>query len=121
MNVAGEDFKLLRRYAEQRDEAAFAAIVRRYIDMVYSAVQRRVGERTLAEDITQAVFLILAQKANSFREGTMLRAWLLKTVRYASVNALRIETRRVEIPKGSVMPRVHQDMPVQPDANGHSH
>lgn len=94
MNPPGDEMELLRRYAQRRDEAAFAQIVRRYLDLVYSAASRRVGERTLAEDVTQAVFLILSQKAKSIRQGTVLSAWLLTTVRYCSANALKMEARR---------------------------
>ena len=58
---------------------------------------RRVGDRHLAEDVTQAVFVILAKKAKSLRDasgGGALSAWLLSTVRYASANALKMEARR---------------------------
>src|SRR5688572_16879623 len=92
-HAAGDDLSILQRYAHERDEKAFALLVRRYVDLVYSAAVRRVGDRHLAEDVTQAVFVILAQKANTIRGGP-LSAWLLSTVRYAAANALKMENRR---------------------------
>src|ERR1700761_2461553 len=94
MEPPTDDMHLLARYAGGRDEAAFAALVRRHVNLVYSAAARRLGDRHLAQDVTQAVFLILAKKANSIRRDAPLSAWLLTTVRYASNNALRIEMRR---------------------------
>src|SRR5687767_13740081 len=89
-----EDSALLDRYARERDQTAFAELVRRYVNLVYSAAARRVGDRHLAEDITQAVFMILARKPNSARRTSPLSAWLLMTVRYAAANALKMERRR---------------------------
>src|SRR4051812_8261572 len=92
--VIDDDRALLGRYASGRDEQAFAALVRRHVNLVYSAAARRVGDRHLAEDVTQAVFIILAQKARSIRPDAPLSAWLLTTVRYAASNALKMESRR---------------------------
>ena len=89
-----DDFELLERYARARDEPAFAEVVRRHLNLVYSAAVRRVGDRHLAEDVTQAVFVILAKKANSVRSSMPMGAWLLTAVRYAAANALKIEARR---------------------------
>ncbi|HZN68579.1 MAG TPA: sigma-70 family RNA polymerase sigma factor, partial [Tepidisphaeraceae bacterium] len=89
-----DDSELLRRYGASRDGAAFAILVRHHLDLVYSAAVRRVGDRHLAEDVTQAVFVILATKPKSAAKSPSLAAWLLTTVRYAAANALRIERRR---------------------------
>lgn len=51
------DCQLLRKYAEQSDQAAFHALVERYADLVYSAALRQVASTDLAADITQGVFL----------------------------------------------------------------
>jgi RNA polymerase sigma factor (sigma-70 family) len=78
-----------------RDEAAFAQVVRRHVNLVFSSAARRVGDRHLAEDITQAVFVILAKKAASLCGGkAALSGWLLQCVRYASANAIKMEMRR---------------------------
>lgn len=91
-----DDLRLLSRYARDRDEAAFASLVRRHLDLVYGAAVRRVGDRHLAEDVTQAVFVILARRAASVstRHRGPLSYWLLTAVRYAAKNALRIRRRR---------------------------
>jgi RNA polymerase sigma factor (sigma-70 family) len=62
--------------------------------MVYSACLRQVGDRHLAEEVTQAVFVILARKAGTLGDHIVLGAWLHKTARYAALNALKIERRR---------------------------
>ncbi len=94
MTTVTDEWELLQRYALQRDEQAFEALARRYVDLVYGAAVRRVGDHHLAEDITQAVFVILAQKARSIRRGPPLSAWLLKTVRCVARNAMKREARR---------------------------
>jgi RNA polymerase sigma factor (sigma-70 family) len=89
-----QDVQLLALYVRQRDEAAFGTIVRRYADMVYSAALRRVGgDSHLAEDITQAVFIILARKAASIRDDRAVAPWLLQTTGFAAQNALRARKR----------------------------
>ena len=62
-----DDSALLERYARPRDQSAFAQLAQRYLDLVYSAAARRVGDRHLAEDVTQAVFMILANKPRAAR------------------------------------------------------
>ena len=58
-----DDLTLLREYALRDSEAAFAELVSRRVGFVYSAALRQVRDPHLAEEITQAVFIILAQKA----------------------------------------------------------
>src|SRR5688572_11005876 len=59
-----DDASLLRRYAHEHSEAAFAQLVRRRIDLVFSAALRRSGgNRHQAEEVVQAVFTRLAQNA----------------------------------------------------------
>jgi RNA polymerase sigma factor (sigma-70 family) len=94
MTPAADDFQLLDRYARRSDHAAFAELARRYVNLVHTAAVRRVGNRHLAEDVMQAVFVILATKPGSVRTTAPLSAWLLMTVRYAAANALKMERRR---------------------------
>src|SRR5438045_5689828 len=86
--------ELLRRYAEGNDQDAFRQIVAEHIDMVYSACARQLGDPHMAEEVTQAVFIILAKKAAMLPETTILPAWLHKTARYAALNAMKMERRR---------------------------
>src|ERR1700683_4659520 len=89
-----DDLNLLRVFARNNSEEAFAAIVSRHVNLVYSVALRSVRDAHLAEEITQAVFIILARKADSLGDKTILPGWLCRTARYASANALTIQRRR---------------------------
>src|SRR5580700_522425 len=89
-----DDMALLREYAQRNSEEAFAALVSRHVNLVYSVALRQVRDPHLAEEITQAVFIILARKAKSLGPKTILSGWLCRTARYASANALTIQRRR---------------------------
>jgi RNA polymerase sigma factor (sigma-70 family) len=89
------DTELLRRYVTQRSEAAFAELVRRYIDLVYSAALRQVfGDEQQAEDVTQVVFSDLARKSQRLMRHTSLAGWLYTSTRYAAASMRRAEQRR---------------------------
>ena len=60
-----DDIALLRQYAEGNSETAFTALVERHLNLVYSTALRRAGSPPAAEEITQAVFILLAKKAKS--------------------------------------------------------
>jgi RNA polymerase sigma factor (sigma-70 family) len=89
-----DDFELLQAYVAQRAEDAFATLTARYINLVYSSAVRQTGDVQVAEEVTQAVFLTLAQKAGSLSPDTILAGWLLRTTRFAAANARRLEQRR---------------------------
>jgi RNA polymerase sigma factor (sigma-70 family) len=90
-----EDAELLHRYVADRSEAAFAELVQRHINLVYSVALRRVnGQVHLAEDVTQSVFTDLARKAPALAGHTVLPAWLFTSARYAAAQVLRTERRR---------------------------
>ena len=88
-----DDFALLRDYAQTGSEEAFRELVARHLATVYSAARRQVGD-SLASDVTQAVFVLLAQKATKLGPKTVLVAWLLTTTRLVSRATLRSEIRR---------------------------
>ncbi|HEY4330669.1 MAG TPA: sigma-70 family RNA polymerase sigma factor [Phycisphaerae bacterium] len=91
---AASDLELLGAYVSRRSQEAFCTLVERHLDMVYGAALRRVGTRALAEDVTQAVFIVLAQKAPALLEVRTLGGWLLRVTRCASVDAIRKERAR---------------------------
>jgi RNA polymerase sigma factor (sigma-70 family) len=88
------DVELLREYSRQDSEEAFAELVRRHIHLVYSVALRHVRIAAAAEEITQAVFVILARKAAGLRPATVLESWLYETTRLTSLSFLRGERRR---------------------------
>jgi uncharacterized protein (TIGR03435 family) len=89
-----DDLTLLREYARRNSEEAFATLVSRHVNLVYSVALRQTRDPHLAEEITQAVFIILARKADSLGPQTILPGWLCRTARYASANALTMQRRR---------------------------
>ena len=97
------DTELLRQYAEQDSESAFAALVTRHVNLVYSAAVRKTGNPHAAEEITQVVFIILAKKARTLRRETVLAGWLYQTARLTAANFLRSEIRRVRREQESSM------------------
>src|ERR1017187_4806745 len=92
--MMNNDRELVREYAVGHSEQAFATLVSRHLSLVYSSSWRQVREPQLAEEITQAVFIILARKAGSLGPKTILPGWLCRTARYASANALTMQRRR---------------------------
>jgi RNA polymerase sigma factor (sigma-70 family) len=87
--------ELLRQYAEQDSEAACATLVTRHINLVYSVAVRATGNRAAAEEIAQAVFIILARKTRTLHRETILSGWLYQTARLTAANFRRSEIRRV--------------------------
>lgn len=85
---------LLRDYAVRNSEEAFATLVKRHIDRVYSVAWRHVRDSHHAEEITQVVFVILAQKARHLRKGVILEGWLYQTARFTALTHVRSEIRR---------------------------
>jgi len=89
-----DDLDLLTAYARDRSEEAFATLVERYVDLVYSAAHRQLSNPEQARDVVQAVFLMLARKAPEFKRGTILSGWLYRTARFVALEAVRSESRR---------------------------
>jgi len=93
------DAQLLREYAESGNEAAFREIVARHTDLVHSAALRQVNLAELAQDLSQSVFVDLARKAKEVGErlpaNASLVGWLYRSTRFAVLNHLRDNRRRV--------------------------
>jgi len=88
------DAKLLQEYAETGSESAFAELVRRHANLVYSAAFRLLGDRQLAEDVTQTAFAALAAEAAKLAGRRVVAGWLYTTARNMSANVIRRESRR---------------------------
>jgi RNA polymerase sigma factor (sigma-70 family) len=89
-----DDIELLRRFVEQHSEADFAVLVERQINLVYSAALRQTRNPHAAEEVTQAVFVVLARKAGSLLRLRTLTGWLYHATRLTAANYLRTESRR---------------------------
>jgi RNA polymerase sigma factor (sigma-70 family) len=97
------DAELLEQFVRNQSEAAFAELVERYIGLVYSTAFRKTGNPQQAEDITQAVFIILARKAGLLGPKTVLPGWLHHTARLTAANLQRAELRRIHREQESFM------------------
>ena len=88
------DYELLADFARSESEEAFATLVKRYINLVYSTALRFTSNSHHAEEITQAVFIILARKAGDISARVMLSGWLYQTARLTAANFVKGELRR---------------------------
>lgn len=90
-----DDVSLLRRYAENADQSAFAELVARRLPLVYSAALRQVGgDAHFASDVAQSVFADLARKARVLCGRVELTGWLYTSTGYAAAKVVRAEQRR---------------------------
>ena len=88
------DLELLECYARHRAEDAFAELVRRHVDLVYSAALRQVRSPQLAEEVAQSSFVDLARIASRLEPRTVVAAWLYEVTRRSAVDVIRRESRR---------------------------
>ncbi len=90
------DQQLLKDYSEHRSEPAFAELVHRHVNLVYSAASRMVRDAHLAEDVTQGVFVALAQNARQLTDHPVLSGWLHRTAQNIAAQTVRTDVRRRE-------------------------
>ena len=89
-----DDSELLRQFVENRSDEAFAELVRRYVNLVYSTALRETrGDVHRAEEAAQLVFIDLARKAPSLVNRTVLGGWLYLGVAFAVASLARSERR----------------------------
>src|SRR5688500_237791 len=104
-----DDATLLRHFAAG-DRAAFEQLVRKYINFVYATARRHVGDPHLADDVTQAVFVILTAKARRLGSGVVLVGWLYRTTAYVAANAIKTRRRRAHHERQASAERSEQAM-----------
>src|SRR5258705_11567531 len=93
--MMNQDMELVRQYAAGGSEEAFETLVSRHITLVYSSALRQLQDPDLAQEITQAVFIILARKAGTLNSGTILPGWLYRTTRFTAANVLKMKSTRL--------------------------
>src|SRR5687767_5474775 len=86
------DFALLRRFAGDGDEEAFAEIVKRYAGVVYATSYRVVQDRGRAEDVAQEVFFKLLRRPHAVSQS--LGGWLHQCATRLALDEVRSETAR---------------------------
>jgi len=92
--MSDTDLQLLARYTRQHAEEAFAELVRRHLDLVFSAALRQVRSPQLAEEVAQSAFTDLARQAHRLAPYTILTAWLYQVTRRTAIDVVRRESRR---------------------------
>ena len=93
MSLAQPDFGVLRK-AQRGDERAFSLIVRAYEIPVFNYVLRLVGDRALAEDLTQEVFIRVFQGLPKFSLRSKFTTWLFQVTKNRVLDELRASERR---------------------------
>ena len=88
------DLDLLEKFARDNSQDAFGEIVRRHLNLVYSAAVRQVRSPQLAEEISQSVFTDLALQAGKLKADTILTTWLYAVTRRTAIDVIRKESRR---------------------------
>src|SRR5688572_7777063 len=88
------DQSLIRAYTRDGCEQAFRELVHRHVDLVFSTALRVLRDASLAEDVTQRVFLALAQHSPKLQERSSLTGWLYESARNFAVSIVRSEERR---------------------------
>ena len=111
-----KDDQLLRRWTESESQWAFAEIGRRYAGLVFNTCLRELGDPMLAEDASQAVFLLLAQKAPKLRREGALAGWLFRTAQLVSCSWRRQERQRL-MREARVMQELTSEYSMKPEDN----
>jgi RNA polymerase sigma factor (sigma-70 family) len=108
------DMDLLRQYASGNSDTAFTELVLQHLNLVYCAALRKTGNPHAAEEVTQAVFIILAQKAGRISDKTILPGWLYQTTRLTAASFLKSQTRRIRREQEAYMQtELHAATPVE--------
>ena len=112
-----DDAELLRRYASENSEAAFAELVRQHLGFVYHTALRHLnGDVHGAKDVAQTVFTDLARKAASLVHRPLLAGWLHTSTRYAALQHRRTERRRQTRDQGA---HLMQELTRETDPHAH--
>ena len=97
------DSDLLRDYAVRGSETAFGELTRRHVNFVYSVAMRYMGNSPDAQDVVQAVFIILARKSARLCGRSTLTGWLYEATRLTAGQFVRTRARRLAREKEAYM------------------
>ena len=97
------DHELLAEFVKNGSESAFSALVARYVNLVYSTALRHTNNPHHAEEITQAVYILLARKAGSISSKVVLSGWLYQAARLTAANHRRDNQRRQQREQQAIM------------------
>jgi RNA polymerase sigma factor (sigma-70 family) len=86
--------ELLDEFRERQSETAFAELVRRYTDLVFSVAKRRLNVDSLAEEVAQLVFMRLAKAPPKLSSEAALLGWLHRTSVHVAIDLWRADSRR---------------------------
>ena len=100
------DAELLGAWRGRGDRAAMDELIRRHIHFVYGAARRQVRDASHAEDVTQAVFMLLIHKSPRITSDAAVAVWLHRATRYAAANARRMLQRQAERERRAAKPDV---------------
>ena len=89
-----DDWSLLCQYAQRHSNEAFATLVNRHLNLVYSVALRQVRLPQLAQEVSQSVFTDLARNAGALKPDTVLTAWLYRVAYRTAIDVVRHESRR---------------------------
>ncbi|MGH7975639.1 MAG: sigma-70 family RNA polymerase sigma factor [Limisphaerales bacterium] len=106
------DSELLRQFAKTNSQDAFGELVKRHVNLVYSAALRKTnGDEHLAKDVAQTVFTDLARKANSLSRRENLTGWLYTSAHFAAAKIVRGENRRRDREEKFMREPIHETAP----------
>jgi RNA polymerase sigma factor (sigma-70 family) len=109
------DQRLLKEFIELGSQNAFSELSKRHMGMVYSTCRRELGDSDLAQDATQAVFLLLAQKAKSLSRHPHLPSWLFYASRLVAKNVRKIEQRQIRREQAMIEEAIKNNALSDPD------
>lgn len=106
------DSELLRQFARTNSQEAFAELVKRHVNLVYSAALRQVNrDEHLSKDVAQMVFTDLARKAGSLARHETLTGWLYTSAHFAAAKIMRTENRRRDREEKFMREPIHETAP----------
>jgi RNA polymerase sigma-70 factor (ECF subfamily) len=105
-----DDESLVERYRDG-DRAAFAALVRKYQRPIYNAAYRVLGREEDASDVTQAVFLKVAERLDQYDARYKFFSWIYRIAVNESLNLLRENGREGPLEDEEALPGLENDQP----------